>query len=68
MKQRTVFTFQKCGGQSPKWLGKCPDCGAWNSMAEEAVVTVYDSKFGVLKWRKQWQKKGTSVPTAARNT
>ncbi|MFA7060920.1 MAG: DNA repair protein RadA [Pedobacter sp.] len=37
MKQRTVFTCQKCGSQSPKWLGKCPDCGAWNSMAEEVA-------------------------------
>ena len=38
MKQKTFFTCQKCGSQSPKWLGKCPDCGSWNSMAEEAVV------------------------------
>ncbi len=37
MKIKTVYTCQKCGGQSPKWLGKCPDCGAWNSMAEENV-------------------------------
>ncbi|HEX9024488.1 MAG TPA: DNA repair protein RadA [Geobacteraceae bacterium] len=38
MKQKTVFSCQKCGCQSPKWLGKCPDCGAWNSMAEEVAV------------------------------
>jgi DNA repair protein RadA/Sms len=37
VKQRTVFTCQKCGSQSPKWLGKCPDCSAWNSMAEEVA-------------------------------
>ena len=36
MKQKTVFTCQKCGYQSPKWLGKCPDCSAWNSMVEES--------------------------------
>ena len=35
MKQKTFFTCQNCGCQSPKWLGKCPDCGSWNSMAEE---------------------------------
>ncbi len=39
MKQKTVFTCQKCGHQSPKWLGKCPDCSAWNSMVEESSVT-----------------------------
>jgi DNA repair protein RadA/Sms len=38
MKQKTIFTCQKCGSQSPKWLGKCPDCAAWNSMVEEAVI------------------------------
>ena len=35
MKLKTVFTCQNCGSQSPKWLGKCPDCGSWNSMTEE---------------------------------
>lgn len=38
MKQKTIFTCQECGNQSPKWLGKCPDCGSWNSMSEEAVI------------------------------
>jgi len=37
MKPRTVFACQQCGAQSQKWLGRCPDCGAWNSFAEERV-------------------------------
>jgi DNA repair protein RadA/Sms len=32
---RAVFACQSCGSQSPKWLGRCPDCGAWNSFIEE---------------------------------
>src|SRR5262245_28901675 len=32
---RTVFVCQECGSQAPKWLGRCPDCGAWNSFVEE---------------------------------
>jgi DNA repair protein RadA/Sms len=32
---KTVFACQECGAQSPKWLGRCPDCGAWNSFVEE---------------------------------
>ncbi len=32
---KTVFVCQECGSQSPKWLGKCNDCGAWNSFVEE---------------------------------
>ena len=31
----TVFVCQECGSQSPKWLGRCADCGAWNSFVEE---------------------------------
>src|SRR5256886_2559380 len=31
----TVFVCQECGSQSPKWLGRCSDCGAWNSFVEE---------------------------------
>jgi DNA repair protein RadA/Sms len=32
---KTVFACQECGAQSPKWLGRCADCGAWNSLVEE---------------------------------
>jgi DNA repair protein RadA/Sms len=34
-KSATVFVCQECGAQSPKWLGRCGDCGAWNSLVEE---------------------------------
>jgi len=37
-KTRNIFTCQQCGMQSPKWLGKCPDCGQWNSLVEETVT------------------------------
>src|SRR5262249_16471115 len=32
----TVFACQSCGAVSPKWLGRCPECGEWNSYVEEA--------------------------------
>ncbi len=32
---KTAFFCQDCGHQSPKWLGKCPACGAWNRFVEE---------------------------------
>ncbi len=34
-KIKTTFQCQSCGYASPKWLGKCPDCGSWNSFSEE---------------------------------
>lgn len=34
-KTKTVYMCQECGSQSPRWAGRCPDCGAWNSLVEE---------------------------------
>ena len=36
---KSVFICQNCGYQAPKWLGRCPDCGTWSSMAEEMTPT-----------------------------
>ena len=35
---KPVFVCQECGSQSSKWLGRCPDCEAWNSFVEERPV------------------------------
>ncbi|MBU4389190.1 MAG: DNA repair protein RadA, partial [Proteobacteria bacterium] len=32
---KTIFCCQKCGYQTPKWMGKCPDCGQWQTFVEE---------------------------------
>ncbi|MBI5050025.1 MAG: DNA repair protein RadA [Nitrospirae bacterium] len=36
---KILFQCQSCGYTAPKWLGKCPDCGSWNSFVEEERVT-----------------------------
>jgi DNA repair protein RadA/Sms len=36
-KTASTFVCQSCGFQSPKWLGRCPSCGEWNSLIEEAA-------------------------------
>lgn len=36
-KVKTVWFCSECGADSPKWQGRCPSCGAWNSMIEEKV-------------------------------
>ncbi|MDQ3262086.1 MAG: DNA repair protein RadA [Myxococcota bacterium] len=43
-KTRTHFSCQKCGYQSAKWLGKCSDCGGWNTLVEEAEVKDSDKR------------------------
>lgn len=39
MKTKTVWFCKECGNESPKWMGKCPACGEWNTMVEETVAT-----------------------------
>ena len=36
-KVKTTFFCQNCGAQSPKWTGKCPSCGEWNTYVEEII-------------------------------
>ncbi|HEU5317833.1 MAG TPA: DNA repair protein RadA [Chloroflexota bacterium] len=38
-KTRVVFNCQDCGAESAKWLGRCPECGAWNSYVEDARLS-----------------------------
>ncbi|MHB8741707.1 MAG: DNA repair protein RadA [Sulfuricaulis sp.] len=37
-KIKSVFTCNECGASSPKWVGQCPSCGAWNALYETAVA------------------------------
>ena len=34
MKSKTVYFCTNCGNETPKWQGKCPACGAWNTLTE----------------------------------
>ena len=34
MKTKTLFYCTECGNETPKWQGKCPACGAWNTIVE----------------------------------
>ena len=36
-KEKTVYVCTNCGQESPKWAGKCPSCGQWNTFVEEVV-------------------------------
>ena len=36
-KEKTVYVCSNCGQESPKWVGKCPSCGEWNTYVEEIV-------------------------------
>ena len=46
MKTKTQFVCQECGYESGQWLGKCPECGNWNSLKE---FKIQNSKFKVTE-------------------
>lgn len=48
-KARTAFECQQCGYLSPKWLGRCPDCGGWNTLSEE-IQEISSSKESSGRW------------------
>ncbi|MBP7849838.1 MAG: DNA repair protein RadA [Lentimicrobiaceae bacterium] len=48
-KTRTAFFCQSCGAQSPRWIGRCPSCGEWNTYVEEVV----ERETAGNKWSRQ---------------
>ena len=43
-KSKTSFRCRNCSHQEPKWLGRCPSCGAWNTLEEEQAGPKEKSK------------------------
>lgn len=66
-KQRSKFVCQQCGHEEARWLGRCPACGGWNTLAEEIVpaVVAAPGRGGARAggWPGQWGGvAGTSAP------
>ncbi len=49
MRAKTSFTCQACGHQALRWLGRCPDCGGWNTMKEERISATGKGRSAALK-------------------
>ncbi|MYN13832.1 DNA repair protein RadA [Pusillimonas sp. TS35] len=47
-KPKTLFVCSECGGDSPKWAGKCPHCGAWNTMQEAPDAGAQQHRYAPL--------------------
>ncbi len=56
-KSRQVFVCRTCGAAQARWMGKCPDCGAWDSLEEQRVEksATRDPQRGLIE---QWQAEG----------
>jgi DNA repair protein RadA/Sms len=58
-KSKTLFFCQSCGYESPKWLGRCPSCGAWNTFVEETIQKE-ESK---TEWRQEGGRNSAAPKT-----
>ena len=47
---KLVFVCQQCGAQQPRWMGKCPDCGEWNSLVEEKAASAQPECFSARRF------------------
>ncbi|GMB09975.1 DNA repair protein RadA/Sms [Thermolongibacillus altinsuensis] len=63
VKRKTKFVCQHCGYETPKWMGKCPGCGAWNSMAEEIEAVKSHSRALFLHTDEAMITKPVSITT-----
>ncbi len=54
-KDKFIFRCQACGSHTPKWMGKCPDCGAWDTLTEERLIS------GSLKKKTSFLPKPVSI-------
>ena len=57
-KTKTIFYCTSCGYESPKWVGRCPGCGEWNTMEEQPVIKSVGGK------AKPWKPAAKPVPLA----
>lgn len=57
-KTKTKFFCQQCGHEASKWLGKCPQCGTWNSFVEELVT----ADAGKNAWRQESKNNRNTQP------
>ena len=60
-KQRSIFVCQACGFASPKWMGRCPECQAWNTFSEEPAGGLSASPAGNRLSKNAFPEPVTSV-------
>lgn len=55
-KLKTVYFCSNCGAETPKWVGKCPACGEWNTMVEEKVTPSPGKRKSLVRSNRKPQK------------
>ena len=64
-KEKSVYVCRECGGNTPKWLGQCPHCKAWNTL-DETVADAGSSGAATRNTRFQALAKSQALRTRGR--
>jgi DNA repair protein RadA/Sms len=59
---KKIFACNNCGATSPKWMGKCTDCGEWNTYQEEVIFKVTKQEEKEKAWKASGSKKDDPKP------
>lgn len=60
-KEKTIYCCSECGAETPNWSGKCPSCGAWNSLVEVKFDSASSGKNGRSRLERSLPKKITEL-------
>ena len=66
MKIKTVYVCSNCGETSPRWMGRCPSCGSWNTMNEDVVAEAPKPGTAAAKQAAAARPEGVTSLTAKR--
>ena len=65
-KLKTVYVCSNCGEISPRWMGRCPSCGSWNTMNEDVVAEAPKAGTAAAKQAAAARPEGVTTLTAKR--
>lgn len=60
-KEKTIYCCSECGAETPNWSGKCPSCGAWNSLVEVKFDSASSGKIGRSRLERSRPKRITEL-------
>ncbi len=65
MKEKTIFKCKNCGHIEPRWLGRCPECGSWNTFTEEKTTVGKAGKSGNASSQRTLQDTVVPIPLSS---
>lgn len=66
MKLKSVYVCSNCGETSPRWMGRCPSCGSWNTMNEDVVAEAPKAGTPAARQAAAARQEGVTTLTARR--